>query len=584
MGWNGGSKWTIVALSVFALLIAASVTAAVLVSIGNDDVRDQRTLRYDESAVDEKLRVNDQDGDAIPDVQENLILSTNRLFSDSDNDGMPDAWERNFGLNPNFADDGAEDADRDGLTNREEYEASVDLLSQRGFDALFDPKIGLNPHLPDTDGDDLPDAWEYNFGLDPLTPSGEGEDTDGDGLTHREEFEAGSNPNVLDTDGDNLNDGLEVKQYGTNPASKDTDLDTMDDDWEVEYKLNPTNANDRFSDPDLDGLPNVIEFARKTHPLIADSDADGMPDGWEVDFGLDPNDFADGSTDPDADGLDNRGEYEMRLTIYEQSTDPLAADVDGDGLGDGRERTFGTNPFRSDTDGDGLTDGDEIDLYGTNPLTKDTDGDGLTDGDEIFVTFTVAHLFDSDSDQIDDGSEWLFWASRQATGKAQLENQGIVPSLIKVNFPTADASVIIEQMGPFGDPDKDGIVNILDGDSDGDNLFDGQEIVPPAGSDYGCTGPQGEASGTDPVDDDTDSDGLPDGWEVKFMLRPCDPDDANQDLDRDGVIIWGKPDGEGGIAASIRASPENRWVREDYTVFQQYIAFTNLHEYQNNTN
>ena len=40
---------------------------------------------------------------------------------DSDNDGMPDEWELKFKLNPQDAADGAQDKDKDGYTNVEEY-------------------------------------------------------------------------------------------------------------------------------------------------------------------------------------------------------------------------------------------------------------------------------------------------------------------------------------------------------------------------------------------------------------------------------------------------------------------------------
>src|SRR5215813_10035280 len=40
---------------------------------------------------------------------------------DSDNDGMPDSWERRYGLNPNDPTDAAADKDHDGYTNLEEY-------------------------------------------------------------------------------------------------------------------------------------------------------------------------------------------------------------------------------------------------------------------------------------------------------------------------------------------------------------------------------------------------------------------------------------------------------------------------------
>jgi len=41
--------------------------------------------------------------------------------------------------------------------------------------------------------------------------------------------------------------------------------------------------------------------------------------------------------------------------------------------------------------------------------------------------------------------------------------------------------------------------------------------------------------GTDPTNPDTDGDGLPDGWEVKYGLDPLDSSDASRDLDGDGL-------------------------------------------------
>ena len=41
--------------------------------------------------------------------------------ADADHDGMPDAWEKKRGLNPDDPSDGAKDRDRDGYTNVEEY-------------------------------------------------------------------------------------------------------------------------------------------------------------------------------------------------------------------------------------------------------------------------------------------------------------------------------------------------------------------------------------------------------------------------------------------------------------------------------
>jgi hypothetical protein len=73
---------------------------------------------------------------------------------------------------------------------------------------------------------------------------------------------------------------------------------------------------------------------------------------------------------------------------------------------------------KSDSDGDGLTDEDEINIYGTDPNNPDTDSDDINDGDELAFW----------------GSDWDM------------------------------------------DYDNDGIVNLLDPDSDNDSFLDGLEI------------------------------------------------------------------------------------------------------------
>ncbi|MBN1414477.1 MAG: polysaccharide lyase [Bacteroidales bacterium] len=47
-------------------------------------------------------------------------------YMDSDNDGMPDAWEVKYGLNPNNASDAADDMNGDGYTNIEKYINGID--------------------------------------------------------------------------------------------------------------------------------------------------------------------------------------------------------------------------------------------------------------------------------------------------------------------------------------------------------------------------------------------------------------------------------------------------------------------------
>ena len=67
------------------------------------------------------------------------------------------------------------------------------------------------------------------------------------------------------------------------------------------------------------------------------------------------------------------------------TSDPFAADFDGDGVGNYAELLQGTDPLDSvDTDGDGLPDWWEL-LHGTNPNSNDSDGDGVSDSQEFVL-------------------------------------------------------------------------------------------------------------------------------------------------------------------------------------------------------
>ncbi|MDP2896618.1 MAG: right-handed parallel beta-helix repeat-containing protein [bacterium] len=114
---------------------------------------------------------SDTDADGLNDGMEVDTYGTTPTSADTDGDEMPDGWEVANGLNA-LADDARSDADRDGLTNLQEY--------QRGTD----------PENEDTDADGLKDGKEvYLHGTDPLK-----RDTDGDGKNDGEEVFARTNP------------------------------------------------------------------------------------------------------------------------------------------------------------------------------------------------------------------------------------------------------------------------------------------------------------------------------------------------------------------------------------------------------
>jgi hypothetical protein len=97
---------------------------------------------------------------------------------DSDNDGLPDAWERYyFG---NLDRDGKSDWDNDGLLDEEEFENATD------------------PKEFDTDGDGIPDGWEVLYDLDPYRNDAD-DDPDEDGYSSLKEYKGRSNPNDWDS-------------------------------------------------------------------------------------------------------------------------------------------------------------------------------------------------------------------------------------------------------------------------------------------------------------------------------------------------------------------------------------------------
>ncbi len=117
-------------------------------------------------------------------------------MADADADGLPKYWEEENGLSDNNPTDAAQDSDRDGSTNTQEF--------ARGTDA----------QKADTDGDGLLDGAE-----------------------------TATSPLSADHDGDTLGDGAELAlSPPTNPLLTDSDADGAPDAWEVATGYLPGSA------------------------------------------------------------------------------------------------------------------------------------------------------------------------------------------------------------------------------------------------------------------------------------------------------------------------------------------------------
>jgi hypothetical protein len=313
------------------------------------------------------------------------------------------------------------------------------------------------------------------------------------------------------------------------------------------------------TDQDGDGLTYGLEFLLNLLPSDPDSDNDGLPDGWEWKYGLDPlsssND--DGALgDPDGDGMSNLQEYTYLMpTGWDNSATPTLLDngvwwngtvpvndwdeenamqynrpACGSSGADGTGNTIlcDEDPVGNicangfDDDKDGLVDSADPDGDGDADCnSNDDDGDGIEDED-------VAG-WDTDGDGMPDG-----WEAANGLNATSASN--------------AD--------GPNGDPDGDGLNNLLeyvnptwDSMCGANPCFrngpDGAvtETTTPCDPLQGCLTFTAEVDGitsTNPQRADSDNDGLNDSYEALTLLTdPTSPDTDNDGIN-DGVEVNGQ--------------------------------------------
>lgn len=434
--------------------------------------------------------------------------------SDIDRDGIPDCVENITGQ-CNFTDRGhnldpyTRDTDQDDKVDGRSLLPDDPAPDDCPFAICTDPRAiyqhrPVLAHFLDRDRDGLTDA-EEDLDLDGIV-------TKLGGKAGRETTE--TDPLAADTDEDKIGDFVEIQSWNryTNAADPDTDGDTLPDGLEVvDYPLLSTGLLiDDVATPDrlypdqsgqgcgrfepVDALDDVVALMQSsvternrlgTDPASEDTDGDGIWDGIEVRC-------EHQTVNPPSGNLLAAG-----ITEIDICSSPLADDSDGDGWSDPREYA------RASASDDSLAADGLMQYFETSPCDRDTDNDEQPDQTDRCPTSNNPQCTsvgqygpDSDGDGLSDAIELIL-----ANGNRDLDSDG------------------------------DGQPNINDADSDNDGLVDGQEDV---------TEPFGEIQthlgDTNPLNPDTDGDGLRDGIERQYATKPND-EDSDDDCIHDGVEV-----------------------------------------------
>ncbi|WP_228841667.1 hypothetical protein [Haloarcula sp. CBA1127] len=267
-----------------------------------------------------------------------------------------------------------------------------------------------------------------------------------------------------------------------------------DGQWLYVQAINPTET-----DADGDGLNNTVEVALGTNAFDTDTDSDGIGDWTETNGGK-PID-TDGNGVIDARDADSDGD---RIPDLREGD----VDTDGDGTPNYRDTDDDGDGINTQTEAlDGQNYSHDVDFDETvNWLDTDADGDGAPDG--------VEGQNDSDGDGMPDYLD------------NDRDDDGL-PDAYERN---------VTQTDPVNNDSESSLTNYTEANND---VIDGMEDF-----DLDTLGNYREYTiGTDPYVNDTDGDGLTDGFEYRNkQFDPLTADtngdgtsDGASDLDGDGL-------------------------------------------------
>ena len=451
---------------------------------------------------------------------------------------------------------------------------TVTMDQDRIITILFSREFQAGEGVGDVDHDHLFDGWEITYTLDPRSVQGDdgnGGNPDGDLLPGQPGNYAYAQPPA------NLNQGalapsvndpfvnfieeagfdgilFSADDPGTDPRNADTDGDGLGDGWEyffwgnaindsnmVGYAYDPATVTGSIeianatiigtfaplvggaaeADTDADGLQNVEEQFLGTNPIHWDTDGDGLPDGWEVFRNLLPLNPDDADDNPDDDWMARDGSNNIHSVVYDTlGFDPRTAwhdtyqDRDGATIGQ-------TNTVNYSTLDEFLValyfiqqglvasvPSDDWDDFTTDPNTPDTDGDGIADGWELYVGTPPVGPNSGDH------------AGQDGDGDGLTDMQEFRCQEVGANFGGIFPVVFPAWLNKFWPTDPN------DEDTDADQLPDGQQTINGrlmgerimfvygggGVNEFRCYA----GGGMNPCTADTDGDFLPDFWEADF--------------------------------------------------------------------
>ncbi len=510
--------------------------------------------------------LQDADAATLASSMPTAVGSTNPMSTDTDGDGMPDGWEIHYArwnvlddrwtLNPVDRTDRFDDADADGMTNWEEY-ASIDpLLNElpqvQSSPQFFVTTIGTAPTLQQWAGIFTESSFGSFIVADVLNASGPTAD-----------------PNNPDTDGDGIIDGMEVLFTAWNDSA------------EV-WTLNPL-------------VPDDGNF---------DADADGLLDRQELALAIEqPDNGGDHPTDAPllhVDG-DNQQPTEKAQRIFRILVDK-----------DTRGKRYLAD-FNAWQQGEVPSDFIAFLMGLSDPTNSDTDDDGMHDGFEYWFTswdleanrWSMNPLIDSDVMLDSDGDSWdcnqdgIIDANETFSNLREWEARTWGKYDARFTVPTSVGIVDFGMDAMNAYMAEDGLTPFLaraalyeDFVAKGQSSFDRMLAINSLDPNNFNRTLLGVA---DPTHDDSDSDGIPDGWEfcyarydmphpstlLRWSSNPLNP----FDIDHDG-------DGDGWYDRTSFDTPAElgSWMDRTFTPTGQVIQagvgdlpFTNWMEYDNGT-